>query len=179
MRSSVVRMRSILVRMRSSLVVRASDCQATIVATVLGSIPASVGTVESEGRQMKQCWIQYEKKFHQKIFKKKFSRVPMPSIFVAEPAPGPLQGPADGGVGRQDGLTQEEDDGQDHSSTHRHTHPLSRHRVPSGQKVHHQLFLLFLRWYAQSNNYFLCWRCKNNNTHSEEVYSSSSEWCSS
>ncbi len=25
------------------------------VATVLGSIPASVGTVESEGRQMKQC----------------------------------------------------------------------------------------------------------------------------
>jgi hypothetical protein len=27
------------------------------VATVLGSIPASVGTVESEGRQMKQRWI--------------------------------------------------------------------------------------------------------------------------
>ncbi len=27
------------------------------VATVLGSILASVGTVESEGRQMKQCWI--------------------------------------------------------------------------------------------------------------------------
>ncbi len=25
------------------------------VETVLGSIPASVGTVESEGRQMKQC----------------------------------------------------------------------------------------------------------------------------
>ncbi len=25
--------------------------------TVLGSIPASFGTVESEGRQMKQCWI--------------------------------------------------------------------------------------------------------------------------
>ncbi len=38
------------------------------VATVLGSIPASVGTVESEGRQMKQCWIKYEKyemKFNQ------------------------------------------------------------------------------------------------------------------
>ncbi len=32
------------------------------VATVLGSIPASVGTVESEGRPMKQCWIKYEKK---------------------------------------------------------------------------------------------------------------------
>jgi len=32
------------------------------VATVLGSIPASVGTVESEGRQMKQCWILYEQK---------------------------------------------------------------------------------------------------------------------
>jgi hypothetical protein len=28
---------------------------ATLVATVLGSIPASVGIVESEGRQMKQC----------------------------------------------------------------------------------------------------------------------------
>jgi hypothetical protein len=31
------------------------------VATVLASIPASVGTVESEGRQMKQCCILYEK----------------------------------------------------------------------------------------------------------------------
>ncbi len=29
------------------------------VATVLGSIPASSDTVESEGRQMKQCWKQY------------------------------------------------------------------------------------------------------------------------
>ncbi len=34
------------------------------------SIPAFVGTVESEGRQMKQCWIQYEKKIPPKIFKK-------------------------------------------------------------------------------------------------------------
>jgi hypothetical protein len=89
----------------------------------------------------------------------KLSRVPMPSPFVAEPAPGPLQGPADGGVGGQDGLTQEEDDGQDHSSTHRHSHPLSRHRVPSGQKFHHQLFPLSLRRYAQSNNCFLCCSC--------------------
>ncbi len=32
---------------------------------VLGSIPASSDTVESEGRQMKQCWIQYIK--NQKI----------------------------------------------------------------------------------------------------------------
>ncbi len=32
------------------------------VATVLGSIPASSVTVESEGRQMKQCWIQYKEK---------------------------------------------------------------------------------------------------------------------
>ncbi len=48
-------------RMRSSLVVRASDCQCSV-ATFLGSIPASVGTVESEGRQMKQCWILYEQK---------------------------------------------------------------------------------------------------------------------
>jgi len=31
------------------------------VATVLGSIPASSDTVESEGRQIKQCWIQYIK----------------------------------------------------------------------------------------------------------------------
>ncbi len=33
-----------------------------VVATVLGSIPASSDTVESEGRQMKQCWISYIKK---------------------------------------------------------------------------------------------------------------------
>ncbi len=32
------------------------------VATVLGSIPASSDTVETEGRQMKQCWIQYLEK---------------------------------------------------------------------------------------------------------------------
>jgi hypothetical protein len=31
------------------------------VATVLGSFPASSDTVESEGRQMKQCWIMYIK----------------------------------------------------------------------------------------------------------------------
>ncbi len=44
------------------------------VATVLGSIPASVGTVESEGRQMKQCCILYEQKEKnppKKYFKKK------------------------------------------------------------------------------------------------------------
>ncbi len=33
-----------------------------VVTTVLGSIPASSDTVESEGRQMKQCWISYIKK---------------------------------------------------------------------------------------------------------------------
>ncbi len=33
-----------------------------VVATVLGSIPASSDTVESEGRQMKQCWMSYIKK---------------------------------------------------------------------------------------------------------------------
>jgi hypothetical protein len=32
-----------------------------IVATVLGSLPAFTGTVESEGRQMKQCCIKYLK----------------------------------------------------------------------------------------------------------------------
>ncbi len=30
-------------------------------APILGSIPASSDTVESEGRQMKQCWIKYRK----------------------------------------------------------------------------------------------------------------------
>ncbi len=37
-----------------------------VVATVLGSIPASSDTVESEGRQMKQCWISYIKRKIQK-----------------------------------------------------------------------------------------------------------------
>jgi hypothetical protein len=32
------------------------------VATVLGSIPASSDTMESERRQMKQCWIKYIKR---------------------------------------------------------------------------------------------------------------------
>jgi hypothetical protein len=45
------RMRSRFANEIYSLVVRAS----APVATVLDSIPASVGTVESEGRQMKQC----------------------------------------------------------------------------------------------------------------------------
>jgi hypothetical protein len=40
--------------MRSSRVVRASEANA-VVATVLGSISASSDTVESKGRQMKQC----------------------------------------------------------------------------------------------------------------------------
>ena len=35
----------------------------TEVATVLGSIPASTDTVESEGRQMKQRWIKYWKNY--------------------------------------------------------------------------------------------------------------------
>ncbi len=32
-----------------------------VVAIVLGSIPASSDTMESEGRQMKQCWVSYIK----------------------------------------------------------------------------------------------------------------------
>jgi hypothetical protein len=44
--------------MRFSLVVRAPDCPCR----VLGSISASYDTVESEGRQMKQCWKQYTEK---------------------------------------------------------------------------------------------------------------------
>jgi hypothetical protein len=55
---SLVRMRFSLVQMRFSLmrmrfVVRVSDCQCTSCnGPGLGSIPASVGTVESEGQQM-------------------------------------------------------------------------------------------------------------------------------
>ncbi len=48
--------------MRFSRVARTSYSQCRMVATVLGSIPASSDTVESEGRQMKQCWISYIKK---------------------------------------------------------------------------------------------------------------------
>ncbi len=42
--------------------VRSSLMANTEVATVLGLIPASSDTVESEGRQMKQCWIKYMEK---------------------------------------------------------------------------------------------------------------------
>jgi hypothetical protein len=41
-------------RMRSSQIVRASDSQCQSHATVLGFIPASYDTVESEGRHMRQ-----------------------------------------------------------------------------------------------------------------------------
>ncbi len=70
--------------MTSSLVIRASDYQCTS-CTVLGSIPASVGTVESEGRQMKQCCIQYEKKT--------FAKAPLHSIITEQ-----LSGSAEAGL---------------------------------------------------------------------------------
>ncbi len=38
-----------------SIIPQARATANALVATVLGSIPASVDTVESEGRQMKQC----------------------------------------------------------------------------------------------------------------------------
>ncbi len=41
-----------------------------VVATALGSIPASSDTVETEGRQMKQCWISYIKKIQKSPLKK-------------------------------------------------------------------------------------------------------------
>ncbi len=50
--------------MRSTRVVGESDSQyrnAAEVATVVGSITASSDIEESEGRQMKQCWINYTK----------------------------------------------------------------------------------------------------------------------
>ncbi len=37
-----------------------------VIATTLGSIPASSDTVESERRRMKQCWISYIKKKNSK-----------------------------------------------------------------------------------------------------------------
>ncbi len=40
------------------------------VTTVLGSIPASSDTVESEGPQMKQCWVKYMKRKSRKPCKK-------------------------------------------------------------------------------------------------------------
>ncbi len=46
--------------MRSRWVIRASDCQCRS-RNSLGSITASSDTAESEGRQMKQCWIKYKK----------------------------------------------------------------------------------------------------------------------
>jgi hypothetical protein len=49
--------------MRSSLVwLKRLTANDEVVATVLGPIPASSDTVESEGRQMTQCWILYIKK---------------------------------------------------------------------------------------------------------------------
>ncbi len=70
MRSSLVAwMRSSLVRMRSSLMVRASDCQCTSCNSP-GSIPASVGTVGSEGAADEACSVEYSIKKPQTIFKK-------------------------------------------------------------------------------------------------------------
>ncbi len=58
---------------RSSQVFRASGCIVYAkVATVLGAIPASSDTVESEGRQMKQCWITYIKRKTEKFPLKKW-----------------------------------------------------------------------------------------------------------
>ncbi len=45
-----------------------------VVAIVLGSIPASADTVESEGRQMKQRWISYIKRKKKSPFTKKLPR---------------------------------------------------------------------------------------------------------
>ncbi len=55
--------------MRSRRVVRASGCQCESRISP-GSIPASSDTVESEGRQMKQCWITYIKEKTKSPFQK-------------------------------------------------------------------------------------------------------------
>ncbi len=52
------------------------------VATVLGSIPASSGTVESEGRQIKHCWIKNIKK--QKWMNKYYTTKSACSSFVCK-----------------------------------------------------------------------------------------------
>ncbi len=55
-------LRSSQVWKESSRVIRASDSHCIgEVTTVLGSILASFDTVESEGRQMKQCWKELKK----------------------------------------------------------------------------------------------------------------------
>ena len=53
--------KSAMMRMRSSLLWLERLTASAEVATVLGSILASSDTVEPEGRQIKQCWIQYIK----------------------------------------------------------------------------------------------------------------------
>ncbi len=44
------------------MVIKTSLTANTEVPTLLDSIPASSNTAESEGRQLKQCWIQYIEK---------------------------------------------------------------------------------------------------------------------
>ncbi len=91
--------------MRFNRVVRASDSKAEV-AIVLGSIPASSDTVESEGRQMKQCWIQYiiTKK---SSLKKKLAKTTSAKwsadgrLYLAHP--GPLPAGEGGGVGGGEG----------------------------------------------------------------------------
>jgi hypothetical protein len=68
----VMWVRSSWLWVRSSWVVRVSDSQCRLSGSVLGSIPASSDTVESEGRQMKQCWISY--------IKRKYPKIPPPMI---------------------------------------------------------------------------------------------------
>jgi len=61
--------------MKSSWVVERLSANA-VVATVLGSIPASSDTVESEGRKMKPCWISY--------IKEKIPKIPPLSIYYSK-----------------------------------------------------------------------------------------------
>ncbi len=93
MRFSRLRMRFSRVRMRFSRVVRASDCQSR----VLGSIPTSSDTTESERRQMNQCWIKYIKHYKKiplfNVTKTTFHWSPCSSMILG------LLGPA-GGKGR-------------------------------------------------------------------------------
>ncbi len=54
---------TLLFHMKSSRVVRASPINAKVT-TVLGSFPASSDPVETDGRQLKQCWTKYFEKIH-------------------------------------------------------------------------------------------------------------------
>ncbi len=78
----------------------------------LGSIPASYATVESDARQMKQCWIPYIKN----------PKIPPPNCFLLFQAGPPVHHP-----------------GHEESNSTRHSHQHARHglEIHRGQQGSH------------------------------------------